>query len=187
MKRKLNLLAAVAVTGVLGITGAAVAAVDYDPATGSGFVGKGDVQYTFDWNNAKLQANASTVDFRYQSEQDYAVTCEFDTEGGGKGKETFIKHHVAVQELSTSLSRDVNTISRKNPQGSVNGFNLTPEGDPIVVGGALPAEGDECKSGQGNSFNDEVTAVEPVGESTGGLLVKWSGADYTPLLSPPVV
>ena len=46
------------------VAGLAYAAVTFDPTTGQGFVGKGDVQYTFDWNNAQLQANADDVGFR---------------------------------------------------------------------------------------------------------------------------
>lgn len=186
LTRRLSTIAAVSSLGMLAIGGTALAAVDYDPATGYGFVGKGDVQYTFGWNNDTLQKNASSVDFRYQATQDYEVTCEFDTEQGGKGGVKTIVPHVTHQELSTSVARDATTVTRKNPQGSVTGFNLSPEGAAVVVGGTLPAIGDECKSGVGNSFNDRITAVEPVGTATGGLLVKWGSVAYTPLLSPPV-
>ena len=186
MLRKLSLALSLAAVTAVGGASAASAAVTFDPATGSGFVGKGDVQYTFGWNNAKLQSNAGTVDFRYESAQDYEVICEFDTEQGGRDGVRSVVQHVARQELASSLSRDVTTVTRKNSQGDVNGFKLSAEGDAIVIGGALPEVGGECKSGKGNSFNDRITSVVPVGEATGGLLVKWGSVAYTPLLSPAV-
>lgn len=39
----------------------AIAAVTFDPVTGTGFVGKGDVQTAFGWNNQQLQQNADGV------------------------------------------------------------------------------------------------------------------------------
>lgn len=42
-------------------------AIEIDGTTGTGFVGKGDVQYTFGWNNAQLQQNADKVRFRAAS------------------------------------------------------------------------------------------------------------------------
>lgn len=40
---------------------AANAAVQFDPVSGTGFVGKGDVQTFFGWNNQQLQKNADKV------------------------------------------------------------------------------------------------------------------------------
>ena len=61
------------------MTTAASASVDGDAATGW-FVGKGDVQTAFGWNNATLQTEAGDVSFRYDTSADYDVTCEWDTE-----------------------------------------------------------------------------------------------------------
>ena len=36
----------------------ASASVTFNPATGTGFVGKGDVQLAYGWNNKQLQDNA---------------------------------------------------------------------------------------------------------------------------------
>ena len=46
---KIRVLAAIA---ALAVSTAALATVTFDPATGIGFVGKGDVQLAFGWNNA---------------------------------------------------------------------------------------------------------------------------------------
>jgi opacity protein-like surface antigen len=43
------------------ISTAAVAAVTFDPATGTGFVGKGDIQLAFGWNNKAAQDNATAL------------------------------------------------------------------------------------------------------------------------------
>jgi hypothetical protein len=39
----------------------ALAAVTFNPMTGEGFVGKGDVQLIYGWNNQQLQLNAELV------------------------------------------------------------------------------------------------------------------------------
>src|ERR671918_1859956 len=41
--------------------------VTVNPADGTGFVGKGDVQLIFGWNNKALQDNAGSVEFRANS------------------------------------------------------------------------------------------------------------------------
>lgn len=45
------------------VVASALAAVTFDASTGTGFVGKGDVQLAFGWNNKQLQANAAGVTF----------------------------------------------------------------------------------------------------------------------------
>ena len=45
----------------------ALASVTFDPVTGIGFVGKGDVQYTFGLNNHAMQAASPTTQFRWTS------------------------------------------------------------------------------------------------------------------------
>jgi hypothetical protein len=54
----------------------AAASVTFDPLTGTGFVGKGDVQSAFGWNNQQLQANAAGVSFTYIVEGTLSQTCE---------------------------------------------------------------------------------------------------------------
>ncbi len=55
------------VAGAFAISsiGAAGAAITFDSAAGTGFVGKGDVQYSFGWNNKDLQNNLATVVITY--------------------------------------------------------------------------------------------------------------------------
>ena len=95
-----------------------------------------------------------------------------------------LRHHETVVVRKPEVV-EIGTATICNQRYAGIAAALSPEGAPIVVGGGtLPAVGDERKSGQGNSFNDQVTAVEPVGCGTGGLLVKWGTGTYTPLLCP---
>lgn len=54
--------------------GTANAAVTFNETNGTGFVGKGDVQMAFGWNNKQLQTNASTVAFSFTQDATQAVT-----------------------------------------------------------------------------------------------------------------
>ena len=56
----------VAAAGLIAATSLASAAVILN-ADGTGFVGKGDVQLAFNWNNATLQKNAVDVRFSYSA------------------------------------------------------------------------------------------------------------------------
>lgn len=148
------------------ISSAAYAAVTYDPATG-GFAGKGDIQSAFGWNNTEMQAAANQIDFLWEvSGATYEIVCEFDTQSEGKKSE--IKHHVSSETLSTSVSGTVQGDPRAKRQ-DVTGFNL---GAANLSGSSVgvPSVGDPCKFGQGNSFNDAISAVNQLtGGSVGGL------------------
>lgn len=69
--RRLSTSAGLVLAGIALVGGAtsAAAAVTFDPATGEGFVGKGDVQLALDLNNAQLQAQANTIagEFTYDA------------------------------------------------------------------------------------------------------------------------
>jgi hypothetical protein len=70
-----RITATVAVTAAtLLLAPAASAAVNFNETTGTGFVGKGDVQVAFAWNNKQLQANASGVSFSFTQDATQAVT-----------------------------------------------------------------------------------------------------------------
>jgi hypothetical protein len=53
---------------------AASAAVTFNETNGTGFVGKGDVQVAFGWNNKQLQTNATGVSFSFTQDATQAVT-----------------------------------------------------------------------------------------------------------------
>ncbi len=64
MNTKILIMAGAA---ALAVAGAAMAAVTFDPATGTGFVGKGDVQLALGLNNAQLQSQAGSFTFAVNS------------------------------------------------------------------------------------------------------------------------
>jgi hypothetical protein len=150
----------------LGAT-AAFAAVTYDPDTGTGFVGKGDVQTAFGWNNSQLQANASTVTFSYNATDTYDAVCTFTTGEGTRGERT----HNIDHTKSTVVNSTVASQLRKNNQLDITGFNLTGKG-ATTTQGTVPVVGEACP---GNLGTDGTwTSVTPTG-STGGLFVNYGG------------
>jgi hypothetical protein len=154
-------LAAVAITAT-----AAYAAVTFDPTTGTGFVGKGDVQLAFGWNNATAQKEAKNVTFTYDAITTYDVTIEFDA-----GRSSV--HQIITQQKSTGVQASIQSDPRKT--GQYTGWNLIGLGGTVVTGDALPNVGDSCPNG-GPDSGCIVTAVSVVPEaSTGGLLVHWNG------------
>lgn len=190
MKRKVNLLAAAAVVGALGIAGTAVAAVTFDPATGTGFVGKGDVQVPFGWNDAKLQQYAGGVSFVYESESDdeYAVTCEWDT---GNKK---IVHHVQTKtaNVGSVVTYDVKSATRSNPNGKVTGFKLTglqnlaesSNGSVPVVGASCPETGNAA--GTDEAVDKRITDVELLSSTaTETLTALHTGLGLSAVIWPP--
>lgn len=166
-------LAAAAATAL--ISTAAFASVTYDD-NGYGFVGKGDVQLAFGWNNKAAQTNANAVRFTIESDDSYAVTCEWTTTTGGKIPKT-IPHAVTNHKSSSVTSALMYDARMKN---QYTGYTLLGAGIPTVTGTPVPNIGDPCPQGGGLSDSDPVsndalvTAVE-LESSTGGLYVTWNG------------
>lgn len=100
---------------LLVTAGASMASVSVDE-NGIGFVGKGDIQAIFDWNNSELQQNTGNLTFRFASSSTVSWTCEGTNP---KGKIIVNQH-----ESSTSLSAEIALDARKNKQGQITGFNL---------------------------------------------------------------
>src|SRR5918999_3996182 len=101
--------------GAFSFTTTAYAAVTFDPTTGQGFVGKGDVQLAFGWNNKQLQTNAAGVSFEFES---VAVTevswvCTNDRNENIQERE---------RTTTTTTTDVVNSIARERNQ--ITGFNL---------------------------------------------------------------
>jgi len=168
-------------TTVLGLalglaTTSASAEVVFDAASGTGFVGKGDVQLAFGWNNAGLQANAGGVTFTYGYTAVYQAVCTFTTGEGTRGEKT---HNVPHSE-EMSVSSTVDVALRKNRQGDVTGFNLTGFGTVFSESGDVPVVGGPCP---GNPGHDGVwTSVELLPGGEGGLYANYG--DQKVLLAP---
>lgn len=146
------------------VSTAAWATVTFNPSTGIGFVGKGDVQVPFGWNNAKAQQQANNVTFEYNSTSSYDVTIEFST--GNPDHPKSIGTHTVTQDKSTTVASSIASDPRKT--GQYTGWNLRGNVTTTTSGDAVPSVGDSCPNG--DLGDCVVTAVTPV-SSTGGLYV----------------
>ena len=173
LRRSLLALALVAVSST------ALAAVVFDPTTGTGFVGKGDVQDAFSWNNAQLQSNATGVTFTFGYTATYQAICTFTTGEGTRGEKIHNVPHSEEMDVSSSVAVNL----RKNPQSMVAGFNLTGFGDSFGEAGEVPVVGTPCP---GNPGHDGVwTSVEVLpGSSEGGLYVNYGDQKVLLPLTP---
>jgi hypothetical protein len=114
-----------ALKGIIGVAACAVAAVTAYAAVivnedGSGFVGKGDVQLAFDWNNSMLQKNAGTVQFRYSEKLKTTWVCLHEV-GGVKNPQTLEHSKQRITNVNSKVAYD----TRNNKQGAITGFTLT--------------------------------------------------------------
>jgi hypothetical protein len=146
------------------VSTAAVASVTFDSSTGTGFVGKGDVQLAFGWNNAAAQKNATAVSFGYDAVDKYDVECYWETTTGN-GR--VVVHDITVPR-HTSVSSAVTYEARKT--GQYTGYNLNGFG-ATTTNGTVPVVGGTCP-GQSNVAT--IIDVTQTG-STGGLSVTYNG------------
>lgn len=120
----------------------AAAAVTFNPDTGTGSVGKGDVQLAFGWNNSALQQNASSVTFTYATNATYSVTCEWNTyTNGNKNHEAKTIHHVVTEGISLASRAVFDSSTRTNKQGDVTRFDLLGYTSVAPTGGDVPTVG----------------------------------------------
>jgi hypothetical protein len=173
MKKSLKTILGLSVLAAAAV--ATYAAVIFDPATGLGFVGKGDVQLAFGWNNAQLQSKASGVSFTYNAFDTYDVECYWETiTGSGK----IVVHDITIPRhtgVNASVAYDART------RNQITGFNLTGLG-ATTTEGTVPVVGGTCP---GASENATIIAVTQT-SSTGGLYVNY-GANSVYLPVTPVV
>jgi hypothetical protein len=142
----------------LAVAGAAFAA-NVDP-TGHGFVGKGQVQSAFKWNNAGLQRNAGGVTFSFAQTATETASCDFNNQ------------HVTMHRGGTrsgSISSQVAYLARKNKRGDITGFNL----NGIVAGSAVTQWG--------------AWTLDPGTNAAGELNLCLSGNDAGPWVAGDVV
>lgn len=165
-------IAATAFAASLALAAPATAAVNFDTATGTGFVGKGDVQTAFAWNNHQLQGNASGLSFTYESEATYEAVCTWVTGEGTRGEKT----HTVTQKKKASLESAVNYDARTKNQ--ITGFKLNGFGATTTTG-TVPTVGGACP-GQGT--NGTYTSVTEVGSASGGLYVNHTALGLSSLL-----
>lgn len=189
--RKHGLITAAIAAGALAAAPAASADVSFDPATGSGYSGKGDVQLALGMNNEQLQAAAGSLAFQYTEQRSYEVACDSVTEieewfqDNGKGKWHRRIKTVVVNSTTTAISNaelavltsTKNAKKGKDSTGQITGFFLNGLGaDP-----GTPDLSGECADGEtyGGAVRDESPAV-PVDLSVS------NGSASGVLWTPPV-
>ena len=148
------------------VSSAALASVTFDSSTGTGFVGKGDVQLAFGWNNAKLQQNAPGVSFSYNATDSYTAVCTFTTGEGTRGERTHNNEHTKTTTVSSAVAYDLRV------RNQITGFNLTGLGTTTTTGGAAPVVGGACP---GNPGTDGTWSSVELTGTTGGLYVNYGG------------
>jgi hypothetical protein len=122
----------VGIAVLLAVASIAYAAVTFDPTTGTGFAGKGDVQTVLGLNNAQIQAQAPSLVFTYVSTDTYEVVNAWAT--GNADNPVSLNSHTETVTTTVGVNAAVVYDSRKNSQGQVTGFNLTGLGAKTVVG-----------------------------------------------------
>jgi hypothetical protein len=119
------------VVALLLTGGVATAAVTVDPATGTGFAGKGDVQAALHLPNPSLQRHARAIQFRLLAvtTADISWECGFFPDPNG-GPTQFLDRNERF--LGTSAQRLSDSVVYAGPD--LTGFNLTGfSGDPITT------------------------------------------------------
>jgi len=161
-------LTAVAVVGI----GSAASAYTIDPATGAGFVGKGEVQTVLNLNNAGLQSlvdSQTGVNFTYEVTETYNVVEEFWT-GPVKNR---TEHEVTKKTTYNVVDVLASDARQVKGQKQYTGFNLLNKVEPGTVVGSVPKVGDVTvvdPQNPGTNSDHIVVEVTKTG-STSGLFV----------------
>jgi hypothetical protein len=117
MKNMIKSFGAVALVAVLFTV--AFAAVTFDPATGQGFAGKGDVQLALGFNNKQLQDQAASLVFTYEGVEETVTEV---TWGCTNSNNENLQERARTTTTSSSRSDVVSAVAREKNQ--ITGFNL---------------------------------------------------------------
>ena len=133
---------------------------------GTGFVGKGDVQTAFGWNNKAAQDNAKKVSFSFGEVATYSYVCVWTTGEGTRGEQT----HYVTHRTNAAINWDIAYDARLKNQ--YTGYILKGWGTTTESGDAVPNVGDPCPGFPGNgAVVDSVTEES----NSGGLYVTFNG------------
>jgi hypothetical protein len=146
----------------------AFAEVSFDSQSGAGFVGKGDVQSAFGWNNAALQQNYSGVTFTFRTDVTYSATCTYITDAGTVEEET----HEITDEIETDLTSYISSQARTRNQ--VTGFFLTGYSGEVLLGEGTPVVGAPCLGAEG--IVGTWTEVDVINSTDIGLFVNYGSS-----------
>jgi hypothetical protein len=146
MGRLLKSFMVMAIAAAIAAAGQAAVVIDED---GLGFVGKGDIQSVYGWNNAQLQAHAHLLEFRFVASSEATWQCEEWQDHQVHG----LRLLGVLEYEITSVASNVAYDARKNKQGQITGFNLNGFSDTSTeqVGNDLAAG--ECPPPQNSGNN----------------------------------
>lgn len=126
-------------SGVVLAAVVATAAVNFDPTTGTGFVGKGDVQLALGLNNAQLQAQAGSLQFASISTVVTEVSWICTNSNNDNTQERERTTTSSIQGVVSSIARERNQITGFN----LTGYSGTPTQSSTTEGNPL----NSCPSG----------------------------------------
>jgi hypothetical protein len=173
MKKIMKTLAFAFIATIAVSSANAQSLIDFNSETGTGFVGKGNVQLAFNWNNAGLQNNAGGVTFQYHTQEKFSVTCEWETVTGGKNSKVI--PHAVTKNTVNNVNNQIAYDARTRKQ--INGFILNGWSSSSSSDNEAPVVGDSCPQGgsdeEGNP-SAKITLVTSEGV-TGGLYVVSGG------------
>ena len=128
--RKFGLI--IAAVAALGMSSVAVAAVSFDPAAGTGFVGKGDVQLALGLNNAQVQS--ASLSFASVSTEVSEVSWECTNANNEKVQERARTTTTTISGVLSSVARVKNQITGYNLNGYASSTpTSTTEGPAVMV------------------------------------------------------
>jgi hypothetical protein len=140
MKRIITILSAMALAVGL-FAGSALALQEGD------FIGKGEVQTFFGWNNAQLQANADKLLVTATTTTEW--TCSGINNGGNE----------VIQERSTETVTSATIVGRDDRGRQITGFYVGAPGVPVVEG---PAVGSCSNASWGPTYDGNAEAGDTV-------------------------
>ena len=115
MRRKMMIVALVAMIAIMMIASTVSAAVTFD-ASGSGFVGKGDVQTMYGWNNKQMNDRAGSISFKAEQK----VTEYYVWECVSTTNERITERSNRV----TTFQRPITDTVARDKKNNVTGFSL---------------------------------------------------------------
>jgi hypothetical protein len=168
---KFSKKASLAGFALAAVATAAMATVTFNSGSGTGFVGKGDVQLAYGWNNQAAQANAGAIQFSTLSTIQYSWDCDWDTGTGTRGFKHHSVNHGATRSITDSVSYDARTHKQ------VDGFFLTGYNGPAVETGdpINTCAGDSTPNGGADATVYTITNQMSMTLPGAGLYVTYAG------------
>ncbi len=137
-------------------------AVTFDAATGTGFVGKGDVQTALGYNNKQLNDNAGSLIFTYSATTVQETSWECVNQNNDKVQER-------ERTTTTEVSGIVSHTERDNKR-QITGFRLSGFGEMTSMSSTEGPKLNSCPNANSTYVLDSTVVGEPV-VTGGGLFV----------------